>query len=89
MAQNHLTSYVDAPKDRLEKHERVQTFQFPEETRARNRWLRECNIDKKSLKKDARLCAKHFLENCFLPQSENLDAQGRGRQKRKLLGHLI
>ena len=61
----------------------VQSFPFPTETTARNRWLRQCGLGE-NLPQSARICAKHFLESCFLSQSENVDEYGRPRAKLRL-----
>ena len=63
--------------------ENVQMFKFPTETTARNRWLRHCNLGK-NIRKDARICAKHFKKNCFLTPYENVDDQNRPRTKSRL-----
>ena len=63
--------------------ESVQTFPFPTETRARNRWLRQCDLGK-NIGKNSRLCAKHFQKGCFLSPSENVDDSGRPRTKLRL-----
>ena len=63
--------------------EKVQVFHFPTETTARNRWLRHCGLGK-NIRKDPRLCAKHFLPSCFLKPSENVDDQGRPRSLLRL-----
>ena len=63
--------------------EKVQVFHFPTETTARNRWLRHCDLGK-NIRKDPRLCAKHFLPSCFLKPSENVDDQGRPRSLLRL-----
>ena len=63
--------------------ESVQTFPFPAETRARNRWLRHCDLGK-NIGKNSRLCAKHFQKGCFLSPSENVDDFGRPRTKLRL-----
>ena len=47
----------------------VQSFPFPTETTARNRWLRQCGLGK-NLAQSARICAKHFLDSCFFSPSE-------------------
>ena len=54
----------------------LQTFPFPSDPRARNRWLRECSL-KKDICKGARICAKHFQKNCFLSSSQNVDGRGK------------
>ena len=61
----------------------VQSFLFPTETTARNRWLRQCGFGK-NLSQGARICAKHFRESCFLPQSENVDDRDRSRARLRL-----
>ena len=63
--------------------ESVQTFLFPTETRAKNRWLRQCDLGK-NIGKNSRLCAKHFQKGCFLSPSENVDDCGRSRTKLRL-----
>ena len=63
--------------------ETVQSFPFPTETTARNRWLRQCGLGK-NLSQSARICAKHFLGSCFLSPSENVDDRDRSRAKLRL-----
>ncbi len=63
--------------------DKVQSFPFPTETTARNRWLRQCGFGK-NLSKGANICAKHFRESCFLSQSENVDDRDRSRAKLRL-----
>ena len=63
--------------------EKVQMFLFPTETTARNRWLIQCGLGK-NLSQSARICAKHFLESCFLSPSENVDNCGRPRARLRL-----
>ena len=63
--------------------EKVQMFLFPTETTARNRWLIQCGLGK-NLSQSARICAKHFLESCFLSPSENVDDRDRSRARRRL-----
>ena len=58
----------------------VQSFPFPTETTARNRWLRQCGFGK-NLSQGARICAKHFRDSCFLSPSENLDDRDRSRAR--------
>ena len=58
--------------------ESVQTFPFPTETTAKNRWLRQCDLGK-NIGKNSRLCFKHFQKGCFLSPSENVDDSGRPR----------
>ena len=65
------------------EEEKVQVFHFPTEKTARNRWLRHCDLGK-DIRKDPRLCAKHFLPSCFLKPSENVDDQGRPRSLLRL-----
>ena len=73
----------DCKSGRQTEDEKVQLFQFPKETTARNRWLRHCNLGK-NITKNARICAKHFKKNCFLSPSENVDDQNRPRTKSRL-----
>ena len=61
----------------------VQSFPFPTETTARNRWLRQCGLGK-NLSQSARICAKHFLDSCFLSPSENVDDRDRSRARLRL-----
>ena len=61
----------------------VQVFPFPTETTARNRWLRQCGLGK-NLSQSARICAKHFLDSCFLSPSENVDDRDRSRARLRL-----
>ena len=63
--------------------EKVQMFLLPTEITARNRWLIQCGLGK-NLSKSARICAKHFLESCFLSPSENVDDHGRPRARLRL-----
>ena len=49
--------------------ENIQTFPFPTETTAKNRWLRHCDLGK-NIGKNSRLCTKHFQKSCFLSPSE-------------------
>ena len=63
--------------------ETVQSFPFPTETTARNRWLRQCGLGK-NLSQSARICAKHFLDSCFLSPSENVDDRDRSRARLRL-----
>ena len=63
--------------------EMVQSFPFPTETTARNRWLRQCGFGK-NLSQGARICAKHFRDSCFLSPSENLDDRDRSRARLRL-----
>ena len=63
--------------------EKVQIFPFPTETTARNRWLRQCGLGK-NLSQSARICAKHFLDSCFLSPSENVDDRDRSRARLRL-----
>ena len=58
----------------------VQSFPFPTETTARNRWLRQCGFGK-NLSQSARICAKHFRDSCFFSPSENLDDRDRSRAR--------
>ena len=73
----------DCKSGRKTEDEKVQLFQFPKETTARNRWLRHCNLGK-DISKNARICAKHFKKNFFLSPSENVDDQNRPRTKSRL-----
>ena len=66
-----------------EGSESVQTFLFPSETTAKNRWLRHCDLGK-NIGKNSRLCAKHFQKGCFLSPSENVDDYGHARTKLRL-----
>ena len=61
----------------------VQSFLFPTETTARNRWLRQCGFGK-NLSQGARICAKHFRDSCFLSPSENVDDRDRSRARLRL-----
>ena len=63
--------------------ENIQTFPFPTETTAKNRWLRHCDLGK-NIGKNSRLCTKHFQKSCFLSPSENVDDSGRPRTKLRL-----
>ena len=63
--------------------EKVQMFLFPTETTARNRWLIQCGLGR-NLSQSARICAKHFLDSCFLSPSENLDDRDRSRARLRL-----
>ena len=63
--------------------ESVQTFPFPTETTAKNRWLRHCDLGE-NIGFYSRLCAKHFQKGCFLSPSENVDDKGRPRTKLRL-----
>ena len=63
--------------------ESVQSFPFPTETTARNRWLRQCGFGK-NLSQSARICAKHFLDSCFFSSSENVDDSDRSRARLRL-----
>ena len=63
--------------------ESVQTFPFPTETTAKNRWLRHCDLGE-NIGFYSRLCAKHFQKGCFLSPSENVDDFGRPRTKLRL-----
>ena len=74
----------DCKSGRQTEAEKVQLFKFPTEITARNRWLRHCDLGKKIINKDPRLCAKHFKKNCFLSPSENVDDQNRPRARSRL-----
>ena len=69
-------------------HEKVQSFPFPDGAKLRREWLEQIGIvfhDGKTWdpKKDGgfRVCRKHFRDEDFLTPEENVDAQGRRRQR--------
>ena len=72
--------------------EKLQTFPFPKDVKLRNKWLKKINRDFSSTGGQTpshRVCSRHFLPECFVPDEENIDGRGRLRKNRRLKNQAV
>ena len=68
----------------IDKQYKYGSTPLPKSPEIRNEWLEKINrLDYKFVDK-ARICFRHFYEDDFIPQSENLGARGKPNKRRQL-----
>ena len=67
----------------IDKQYKYGSTPLPKSPEIRNEWLEKINrLDYKFVDK-ARICFRHFYEEDFIPQSENLGARGKPNKRRQ------
>ena len=61
-----------------------QTFGFPKNEKLRNKWLKRINRKGFVISKASRVCERHFVEDYFIPDEDNLSSKNKVKKKRKL-----
>ena len=57
---------------------------FPTDVKLREKWLESLNRSDQKYTPNSVICLKHFCESDFVPDSENIDSQGRKRKRKRL-----
>ena len=57
---------------------------LPSDVKQREKWLESLNKVEGKYGPNSVICLKHFCESDFVPDSENIDSQGRKRKRRRL-----
>ena len=59
-------------------------FRFPKTEPTLTEWKERIGMPNLQVSEHSRVCAKHFVEEAFIPDEENFDNKGRKRATRQL-----